>query len=107
MTGCVSALIDYAFQELRINRIELRAATGNDRSLSIAKRLGFTQEGIHRDAESLNDHSVDQVVYSILKREWDTEQDEGMGYTIINSVEEGVFYLEANPPSREEFLTSF
>jgi ribosomal-protein-serine acetyltransferase len=73
MSRCVKTLADYAFRELNINRIELRAATANGRSRGVAKRLGFTQEGILRDAEWLNDHYVDQVVYSILKREWERE----------------------------------
>jgi ribosomal-protein-serine acetyltransferase len=76
MTRCVQTLIDYAFRELQLNRIELRAATGNGRSRGVAKRLGFTQEGILRDAEWLNDHFVDQFVYSILRREWDSEQND-------------------------------
>lgn len=77
MSRCVKTLMDYAFRELQINRVELRAAAGNGRSRGVAERLGFTQEGILRDAEWLNDHHVDQVVYSVLKREWDSEQPAG------------------------------
>ena len=73
MTRCVKALVDHAFRELELNRIELRAAVGNIRSQGVAKRLGFTQEGILRDVERLNDHFVDHVVYSMLKREWNSE----------------------------------
>ncbi len=72
MTHCVSALIGYAFRELQVNRIELRAAEENSRSRAIAQRLGFTQEGVLRDSEWLNDHYVNQTVYSLLKREWDS-----------------------------------
>jgi ribosomal-protein-serine acetyltransferase len=75
MTHCVSALIGYAFRELQVNRIELRAAEENSRSRAVAQRLGFTQEGVLRDSEWLNDHYVNQTVYSLLKREWDSEQD--------------------------------
>jgi ribosomal-protein-serine acetyltransferase len=77
MTHCVQTLIDYAFRQLQLNRIELRAATGNGRSRGIPQRLGFAQEGILRDAEWLGDHYVDHVVYSVLKREWDSEQNDG------------------------------
>ena len=76
MTRCVNTLMNYAFRELNINRVELRAATENGRSRGVAKRLGFTQEGILRDAEWLNDHYVDQAVYSMLKREWASEQND-------------------------------
>ena len=77
MTQCVRTLIDYAFRDLQINRIELRAATENGRSRRVAERLGFIHEGNLREAEWLNDHFVDQAIYSILKREWDGEQDDG------------------------------
>jgi len=77
MTRCVKTLLDYGFRELSLNRIELRAAAGNDRSRGVAKRLGFKEEGVLRDVEWLYDHYVDQVVYSMLKREWVSEQDDG------------------------------
>ena len=57
-------------RRVHINRIELNAATENERSRAVAKRLGFLQEGILRDAEWLDDHYVDHAVYSLLKRDW-------------------------------------
>src|SRR5690625_1692653 len=45
MTKSVSALITYGFHELSLNRIELRAASGNKASIAIAERLGFNKEG--------------------------------------------------------------
>ena len=77
MTECVKTLINYAFDELLLNRVELRAATDNHRSRAIAERLGFTHEGNLRDAEWVNDHYVDQAVYSVLRREWHSEQSAG------------------------------
>ena len=74
MTQCVRVLIDYAFREMDINRIELRVATANKQSRSVAERLGFTHEGNLREAEWLNDRYLDQVVYSMLKRDWNSEQ---------------------------------
>ena len=70
VTKACSALIDQAFREWRVNRVEIRCATGNDRSRAIPERLGFTQEGTLRGAEWLYDHFTDLVVYGLLEDEW-------------------------------------
>ncbi|MYL34840.1 GNAT family N-acetyltransferase [Pontibacillus yanchengensis] len=71
MTKSVSNVIDYAFHTLQLNRIEIRCATENKRSQAIPERLGFTKEGVIRDAEYLYDHYVDHIVYGLLRREWE------------------------------------
>jgi ribosomal-protein-serine acetyltransferase len=65
-----SALIRYAFDELDLNRISIAAAVDNRRSRALAERLGFTQEGVRREAEWLYDHFVDHALYGLLRREW-------------------------------------
>jgi len=70
MTNACRTLIAYAFTEIGLNKVEIRCATENIRSCAIPKRLGFTQEGILRDAEWLYDHYVNTVVYGLLAREW-------------------------------------
>lgn len=70
MTTAVRALIEFSFTSLKFNRIEIRAATGNKKSRAIPVRLGFTQEGIVREAERVGDTYFDDVVYSLLLREW-------------------------------------
>ncbi|MBO2537159.1 GNAT family N-acetyltransferase [Rummeliibacillus suwonensis] len=73
MTQAAKALTDYAFVELHMNKVEIRAAVGNQKSRSIPQRLGYTEEGILRSNEWLYDHFVDHVVYSILADEWRRE----------------------------------
>ncbi|WP_217587438.1 GNAT family N-acetyltransferase [Lentibacillus saliphilus] len=70
MTRVVEKLIDYAFNDLDFNRVEIRAAVANHKSRAIPERLGFTEEGTIRDAEWLYDHYVDHVIYGILASEW-------------------------------------
>lgn len=70
MTESCKALINYAFTELQLNRVEIRCAEGNKKSRAIPERLGFKQEGIIRQGEWLYDHYVDLVVYSLLSSEW-------------------------------------
>lgn len=70
MIRASQTLITYAFTELKMNKVEIRCATGNHRSCAIPLRLGFTQEGIIREAEWLYDHYVDLKLFGLLVREW-------------------------------------
>lgn len=70
MTRAVQGLTNYAFEELGLNRIDIRAATGNMKSRAIPERLGFKEEGMIRQGEWLYDHFVDHVIYGMLKTDW-------------------------------------
>lgn len=70
MTRACSRMIDHAFASLQLHRLEIRCAVGNTRSCSVPRRLGFTWEGIAREAEWLNDRFVDLHIYSLLAPEW-------------------------------------
>lgn len=70
MTKANSALIDYAFGPLNLNRITIRCATGNNKSRAIPKRLGFTKEGCMKESEWLYDHFVDHVIYGMTASQW-------------------------------------
>lgn len=72
VTRSVKRLLEYAFDELRLNRVQINCAVGNTKSSNIPKRLGFTFEGVTRDGELEADGSfVDIEVYSLLKQEWE------------------------------------
>ena len=70
MTRSCRALIDFNFREYGLNRIAMECAVGNGRSQRVAERLGFTREGVLRQAAWLNDRFVDHVVYGLLADEW-------------------------------------
>jgi RimJ/RimL family protein N-acetyltransferase len=70
MTAAVKALIDEGFQQLELNRIQARVATGNYPSQAVCDRLGLKKEGVLRQAEWLYDHYVDLTMNSILRSEW-------------------------------------
>src|SRR2546430_17592094 len=70
MTRTCSALIDLAFDELRLNRIEISCAVENRRCRMVPERLGFKQEGVSRQRERLHDHFVDTVTYGMLASDW-------------------------------------
>ena len=70
MRRTCSALIDLAFNELGLNRVEISCALENRRCRLVPERLGFGQEGISRQREWLYDHFVDTVSYSMLAMDW-------------------------------------
>jgi ribosomal-protein-serine acetyltransferase len=63
-------LLAYGFEVLELNRIELKAAVENLRSRAVAEKLGFTKEGIAREAELVNNRFLDLTLYSMLSSEW-------------------------------------
>jgi ribosomal-protein-serine acetyltransferase len=74
MTKACRSLVEYAFEEWHLHRIEIRCAEGNVKSRAIPERLEFKPEGILREAEWLYDHYVDHVVYGMLSDEWQAAQ---------------------------------
>jgi len=71
MTAAVKALIEEGFQQLELNRIQARVATGNYPSQAVCDRLGLKKEGILRQAEWANDHFIDLTMNSVLRTEWE------------------------------------
>src|SRR5512146_3581454 len=62
MTRACVALVEYGFGDLGLNRIVIEAATDNRRSQAVPRRLGFTLEGVERQAEWVNDRFVDLAI---------------------------------------------
>lgn len=70
MTSACKAIIDYCFNELKLKRIEIRAATENQKSKAIPERLGFQKEGCIRSSEFLYDRYVDHYVFGLIKEDY-------------------------------------
>lgn len=69
-TRAVNKMINLAFRNMEMNRVQIRCGVGNDKSSAIPRRLGFTFEGIERSGERHNHSYIDLEVYSLLKSEW-------------------------------------
>jgi ribosomal-protein-serine acetyltransferase len=69
VTRSCTALIEFAFNDMNLHRIQLKAATKNLKSQAVAQRLGFTVEGIERDGELHSYGFVDLKVFSLLKED--------------------------------------
>jgi RimJ/RimL family protein N-acetyltransferase len=68
---CKLLLLQYAFENMKFNRVELRVADQNVRSQKAVEKIGGVKEGILRKHGYRNDGSIRHtVVYSIIDDEW-------------------------------------
>ncbi len=67
MTRCAAKLTEYAFNEIDMHRVVIRAADKNTASWSVAERLDFVYEGTLRDAELLDGVFYGTKVYSKIR----------------------------------------
>ncbi|GAB3820010.1 GNAT family N-acetyltransferase [Pontibacter rugosus] len=83
---CKYLLLRYAFEELEMERVELKTDVLNQRSRRAMLKIGATEEGILRSHTQMHDgRRRDTIYYSILKAEWP-------------SIKERVFSDLANSP---------
>lgn len=78
VTRSCRALISHAFTVMKLNRLALdfkheSGDSENTRSRRVAERLGFTEEGVLRQAGMTKGVTMDMVVYSLLAEEWREE----------------------------------
>jgi RimJ/RimL family protein N-acetyltransferase len=59
----------YAFEKLGVARLELLVQPGNDASLALGARLGFTREGLLRSHSIVRGERKDMVMMSLLPGE--------------------------------------
>ena len=64
--------MDFAFNELKLNRVELRAVTENIPSNNVAKKFNFKFEACYRQAVIAKSTGKihDENVYSLLREEY-------------------------------------
>lgn len=67
ITKSCKALIDFCYNELQLNRIEIKCGTENFKTKIIPQRLNFTHEGVIRQGELLYDKFIDLNLYLLLK----------------------------------------
>ncbi|MBV8251463.1 MAG: GNAT family N-acetyltransferase [Chitinophaga sp.] len=74
MTTAIAALVAFGFKEMDLNRVEAFVDPVNTASAKLLQRIGFTQEGLLRDAFFEKGSFVDAHIYSLLKAEHAREQ---------------------------------
>ena len=68
---CKYLLLQFAFEELGMERVEFRADNNNEKSIAAMKSIGCVVEGVLRSAvPKYTGGRRDSIVLSILKKEW-------------------------------------
>lgn len=65
-----SALLPFAFDELKLHRLFADIDPRNEASARVARKLGMTLEGVFRENYWLKGEWCDAAIYSLLDREW-------------------------------------
>lgn len=68
ITRVCEKLIDIAFHQLKMQKIQISAATENLASRAVCERLGMTLEGVISNAENLNGQIVDHAIYALVNK---------------------------------------
>ena len=67
-------LLDFAFQTVKVHRIEARAAVDNARGNAALRKLGAFREGTLKEAFVRDDRYVDQYLWSLLDTRWSPQR---------------------------------
>ena len=69
-TEATSALLQWTFGTLDLNRVQSDTDTRNTASARVLEKLGFVREGMLREDCIVNGDVSDSWVYGLLRREW-------------------------------------
>lgn len=76
MIRSCKAIINYIFNNLKLNKISILAATENYSSQAIPEKLNFIKEGTLMDNECLYGKFVDNYIYEITRKIWEENRNE-------------------------------
>ncbi len=71
-TWATEVIRDFAFEQLKLHRLELDVYSYNPRAEKAYKKAGFRREGVLRDAVKDGDHYADDILMAILEDDWRT-----------------------------------
>ena len=70
-TEALELLCSFAFDQLRLNRVELVCWSFNTRARHVYEKVGFVQEGVRRKKRYRSGEFHDEICYGLLKEEWE------------------------------------
>ena len=82
MTAALPLVLAFAFDRLRIHRVEAACLPNNAPSRSLLVRAGFRQEGYARQYLCIEGRWQDHLLFAILHEDWDGRRLERVSRTI-------------------------
>jgi RimJ/RimL family protein N-acetyltransferase len=76
-TDAMRIIVDYGFREMGLHRIQLSVAPFNPGAIRVYKKVGFVEEGRHREYVMHGGHWYDEILMSILDHEWAARRSPG------------------------------
>jgi [ribosomal protein S5]-alanine N-acetyltransferase len=77
-------ILQYAFEELKLHRVDLRVIEYNKRAIACYEKCGFTKEGIEREGALIEDKYESDFMMSILDREYNAIRDTFIKMNLLN-----------------------
>jgi len=79
-------VMKFAFEQVRVHRLEARCAVKNGRGGSALLKVGAVPEGILRQALTVGDETMDQTLFAIVEEEWRAHRDQARasGLTLLH-----------------------
>jgi len=72
-TEAMEMLVEYGFNTLNMNRIELSVYDFNSRAFKTYQKVGFVEEGRKRQARYHNGKYQDEIMMAILREDWENK----------------------------------
>ncbi|KAK8123006.1 acyl-CoA N-acyltransferase [Apiospora sp. TS-2023a] len=76
-TEAIRWALTWAFKWADLHRVEISAASYNERAVKLYAKLGFTLEGRQREGVFMNGAWYDIVSFGMLRREWEAQVAQG------------------------------
>jgi RimJ/RimL family protein N-acetyltransferase len=73
-TEAMEMLVEYGFNILNMNRIELSVFEFNTRAYKAYQKVGFLEEGRKRQARYHNGKYCDEIIMAILRKDWEKKK---------------------------------
>jgi ribosomal-protein-alanine N-acetyltransferase len=70
MTRVVKAVLEFAFANMQLNRVEATVTPTNIGSLQVLEKIGFQREGLLREQKLLHGTFQDAIMLSLLKHDF-------------------------------------
>lgn len=74
MTEAVQLILRFAFQELKLHRVEANVQPSNKPSIAVLQRCGFTKEGFSRRYLKIGGRWRDHERWAIIKEDWEVKK---------------------------------